>query len=59
MMKTFDVIYEWFINEKTHLEMSEWMHEYIKHPYRRHHKFCDIYCFEDELEAVAFKLRWS
>ncbi|KKL14454.1 hypothetical protein LCGC14_2515510 [marine sediment metagenome] len=58
-MKTFDVAYEWFINEETQLEMHRWMDKNIKHYYRRHYKCCDIYCFKDELDAVAFKLRWS
>ncbi len=58
-MKTFDIAYEWFINEETRLEMREWMRENIKHHYRSHHKFCDVYCFKDEQDAIAFKLRWS
>lgn len=58
-MKTFDVIYDWFIDGKTQLEMLRWMQENIKHYYKKHHKCCDVYCFENELDAIAFKLRWS
>ncbi len=57
-MKTFDVVYDWFIDRKTRSEMSRWMKENIKHYYKQHHKYCDVYCFEDELDAIAFKLRW-
>lgn len=58
-MKTFDVIFKWTDNGEIRLDMSEWMSNNIKHPYRNHHKFCDVYCFDDELDAMAFKLRWS
>ncbi len=57
-MKTFDVVYDWFINVDARLEMSEWMYENIKHGYTNHHRYCDIYCFNDEIDAMAFKLRW-
>ena len=58
MTKTFEVAYDWFIDDKIRLEMSEWMRENIKHHYMRHHKYCDVYCFSNKEDAVAFKMRW-
>ncbi len=58
-MKTFDVFYDCFIDSKTTWEMFAWMDENIKHWYRIDPKRCDTYCFANEMDAMAFKLKWG
>ena len=58
-MKTFDVAYDWFVDTEVRYKMQKWMDENIKHTYGNHKKYCDVYCFKNEADAVAFKLMWG
>lgn len=56
------VVFDWFnMHNPTdqYDEMYRWLHENTSGYYRRHDSYCDAFEFEQEEDAVAFKLRWS
>ncbi len=56
------VTFDWFNMHKPYdqySEMYDWLDENIEGYYIKHREFCDVYMFELEEDAVAFKLRWS